>query len=241
MGSPRAPLAQLAEQLTLNQRVLGSSPKWRIRKVAKTPEKSGVFRFPYFTFEVLAGVGAMSVLCAVVLCPVGACRGRRGGRHRSGCRGCRGGCRGTPFALEHGLHGARPAVTRKSVEGVELIGLVHKQTCLDIQTGFSNLGGRAVLRNCCLVSANSLRVFRQPFALTALGQWDSVQRMHPDLQRPQFALRVAGGQKRRRNSYYSYMKIKSFCVVKGVPNCHGTFFAVEEPWNTSAGLPVLCM
>ena len=33
--TPRAPLAQLAEQLTLNQRVLGSSPKWRSQRSDK--------------------------------------------------------------------------------------------------------------------------------------------------------------------------------------------------------------
>ena len=39
-----APLAQLAEQLTLNQRVVGSSPTWRI----STPIRAFRFTLPAF-------------------------------------------------------------------------------------------------------------------------------------------------------------------------------------------------
>jgi hypothetical protein len=39
LDSPSAPLAQLAEQLTLNQRVVGSSPTWRIfQNPRRTPD-----------------------------------------------------------------------------------------------------------------------------------------------------------------------------------------------------------
>ena len=46
--SEQAPLAQLAEQLTLNQWVVGSSPTWCTR--AKGPSSEGPFFMPGSSF-----------------------------------------------------------------------------------------------------------------------------------------------------------------------------------------------